>query len=295
MQTPTIYFGSPPLSESSADHGDEEFRKASERWCFADRAISTPEYFDNQDGYDHKWDDVTLYEPHPVRAWRGWHFELSSRFPRWSGDIANSVKITLSERSRTLLEEAPDSIPCTWPDLESTDLFFSFSQMGHDKIIEFEPPYRGVWLHRSGDWIVETVTTADEDVLSLGPGLAYVLGDSQLTPQVSQALVRAETSSLIFGGCGRCCVCRTSYPAERSRSCRIRRSSPVGTWPSDHTQAPPTTRALNAARLIAGVDRSDAISGDRADPLGWEAAHPRRNACPRYRPSGVRQQPRDLD
>jgi hypothetical protein len=67
--------------------------------------------------------------------------------------------------------------------LDSADLFFSFSQMGHDKVIEFEPPYRGVWLHRSDDWIVETVTDADEDVLNLRPGLAYILRDSQLAPQ----------------------------------------------------------------------------------------------------------------
>ena len=45
--------------------------------------------------------------------------------------------------------------------------------MGHDKVIENESPYRGVWLHRSGDSIVETVTDADEDVLGLAAGLVY--------------------------------------------------------------------------------------------------------------------------
>lgn len=181
-QVPTIYLGPSPASDGGHT-SDEDVNTMLERMCFAERVISVPEYFDNQDGYDHKWDDITLYEPHPVRAWRYWRFELSSRFPQWHGDIANSTKITLSEGCRTMLENAGSDIPCTWPDVESDDIFYSFSQMGHDKVIDHGPPYRGVWLHRAGDWIVETVTTADADVLSLGPGLAFLLREGKLAPQ----------------------------------------------------------------------------------------------------------------
>jgi hypothetical protein len=175
VQSPNIYLPPPP---GEAGRLDDALDKGAERSCFAHRALSTLEYFENDDGYDHKWDDVTLYEPHPVRAWRGWHFELASRNPTWCGDIANAVKITVSERACELLESASEDIPCAWPEVGAEDIFFSFSQMGHDKVIDHGPPFRGVWLNRLRDRIVETVTESDEDVLSLGPGLAYRLDRS---------------------------------------------------------------------------------------------------------------------
>jgi hypothetical protein len=177
VQMPTLYLRKPN------DKPEDEKEKYTDRWCFAHRALETPEYFDNDKaGYDHKWDDITLYEPHPVRMWRGWTFDLSTRFPQWTGNIAEAVKITVSERARELLEAADANVPCAWPAVEASDIFFSHSQMGHDKVIDNGPPYCGVWLHREGDWIVETVTEADEDVLNLGPGLVYTIRDGQLIP-----------------------------------------------------------------------------------------------------------------
>jgi hypothetical protein len=180
VQVPTLYFPDPPDKESKKPI-HPQLEKAFERHCFAYRALQTLEYFDDgkQAGYDHKWDDLTLYEPHPVRMWRGWHHDLSQRFPQWSGDIADAVKITLSEHVRELLEASADA-PLRWPDVEANDIFFSFSQWGHDKVIDYAPPYHGVWLHQDGEWIVETLTEADEDRLALLAGLVFALSDKGL-------------------------------------------------------------------------------------------------------------------
>jgi hypothetical protein len=42
--------------------------------------------------------------------------------------------------------------------------------MGHDKVVEIEYPYHGVWLHRDKDLVVEHPMSADEKSLNVHPG-----------------------------------------------------------------------------------------------------------------------------
>ena len=140
--------------------------------------LSIPEYFENNDGYDHKWDDVTLFEPTPVRLWRGWNFDLSSRDPQLIGDIANATKITIGYRAKAFLEASEAGFG--WPDVGTDDIFFSFAEMGHDKVIDHGPEYHGIWLHRVGAQLYETTTIADYDQLAMAPGLSYELKADQI-------------------------------------------------------------------------------------------------------------------
>jgi hypothetical protein len=173
VQIPSAYF------DQGRDHPRSSNSKTAaliDRMCFGARALEIADYgAPGERSYDHKWQDTTLYEPHPMRMWRGWHFELEGRHEGISGDVANSIKMTVSPRARKLLEAADDSIPCEWPSLQCNDILFCYAELDHDKVIEHGPPYHGVWLHKDDELILESPMSSDEDELAVHAGHAYLL------------------------------------------------------------------------------------------------------------------------
>jgi hypothetical protein len=152
---------------------------------FGMRALPLPEYVhsSSKDEYNHKWNDRTLTESGPMQSWVAWQFELSSQFPGITGNVSQSTKITLSPRVKALLYSAPDDVPLRWPSVGSDELLFTFAQYGHDKVIDIEYPYEGVWLHRDKDLIFEHQMTSDEDELGVHPGHVYEFVGEELLRQ----------------------------------------------------------------------------------------------------------------
>jgi hypothetical protein len=142
------------------------------------RLLNLPEYHYE----DQTWNDVTIYEPLPVREWQVWHAKLGDLYAGAEGDIAETKKITISPAAKQLLQ-ITSNVELAWPNLGSDALFFSFAELDHDKVIEHSPPYHGVWLQRSGSLIIETPTMSDEKVLSVGKGHAFFLKGQELAQQ----------------------------------------------------------------------------------------------------------------
>jgi hypothetical protein len=152
--------------------------------CLGVRLIPLPEYYDHAEGHDHKWRDFTLYEPHPVRTWTTRHFHLEEHISGVQGCICSATKITVAPWALEEGRRMATIDRIEWPALESSDLYFSFAQIDHDKVIEHGPPYDGVWLHREEDLIVETQVTADDETLTMHAGHTYRMKGRGLTRQV---------------------------------------------------------------------------------------------------------------
>lgn len=192
VQIPTAYLkkddkiAEGDIQEQDVSHktiSDQESEKESSL-CFAARAIDLCDYGNMMDrnSYDHKWEDYTLYEPHPMRMWKRWRFELETLHDGLVGNICNSVKITMSPRAQRICEEI-NEIPCEWLDVGRSDLFFTFAALDHDKVIEHGPPYDGVWVHKSDEFLLETPMQADHDVLNVHGGHGYLLQQGEVTRQ----------------------------------------------------------------------------------------------------------------
>lgn len=185
VQVPVAFFPDKPKT------GEGDLRKTSEqspdialaleKMCIAERVIPVAEAASGHgELVNHKWRDLTLYEPHAVRTWCWWKFPLShAHHGIRSGDIHDATKITLSPEANGLMKRSRSN-DLHWPDLGSDDLFFSFAVWDHDKVIDHAPPYEGVWLHREDDLIVEHPMMATEDVLAVGSGHAFLLRDGKL-------------------------------------------------------------------------------------------------------------------
>jgi hypothetical protein len=182
------------------------------------RALRVPEYdYPEEEGenkideYNHKWNDQTLTEPKPMQMWAHWQFDLSSEFEGIEGNVSNSTKITLSPRAHRVMHEVAEGIQLRWPSLGTNELLFTFSQYGHDKVIEIEYPYHGVWLHRDKDLVLEHPMTSDEDSMNVHAGHVFEFVGQELlrqnitsscrchSPESHEARVRAmlRLSSLI--------------------------------------------------------------------------------------------------
>jgi hypothetical protein len=184
VEVPSFWVGNKEGQE--ADPQEEKEKKVG--LDFGMRALPLPEYPHSipKDEYNHKWNDRTLTEPAPMQAWVTWQFDLSSQFADIKGNISVSTKITLSPRVKPILYSAPDDVPLRWPSLGTDELFFTFAQYGHDKVLDIEYPYEGVWLHRDKDLIFEHQMTSDEDVLGVHPGHVYeFVGEELLRQEVS--------------------------------------------------------------------------------------------------------------
>jgi len=144
--------------------------------CFANRVLNVPEYVNapNDFAVDHTWNDLTIYEPHHMRCWKNWRFDLAQSYPGMIGDIRDTIKITLTPEAWTHLQTAKDKL-VRWPELNSDGLFFTFAALDHDKVIEHSAPYHGVWLQRDDELVVEVPMVADSDSLTGCPGHAYFL------------------------------------------------------------------------------------------------------------------------
>lgn len=151
---------------------NEPPEKKSSGITFGMRALSVPECIHDLsiDEYNHKWVDVTLTEPKPMQNWVKWQFPLAIELPGVNGDFSKSVKLTVSPKARKTLAEAPDEFPLRWPQLDSDELLFTFSQYGHDKVWDIEFPYHGVWLHRDKELVIEHPVTADRETMSVHAG-----------------------------------------------------------------------------------------------------------------------------
>ncbi len=161
------------------------------------RALPIPEYVHSEttDEYNHKWNDETLTEPKPMQLWVKWQFDLSEEIPGIRGNIRESTKVTLSPRARSILQEAPHEVPLRWPSLGTDELFFTFAQMGYDKVLEIEYPYHGVWLHRDKDLVVEHPMSADEKSLNVHPGHVFEFIGQDLLRQDLPTSCRCDAPS----------------------------------------------------------------------------------------------------
>ncbi|MDB5096395.1 MAG: hypothetical protein JWM80_816, partial [Cyanobacteria bacterium RYN_339] len=76
----------------------------------AKRALSIDDYgnIGNDKRVGHKWQDLTLYEPHAVRTWSLRHFPLEKLYEGIKGDICDSTKITISQGALERLEKHAD-------------------------------------------------------------------------------------------------------------------------------------------------------------------------------------------
>lgn len=186
VQVPTAYFGSdedPKKPKLSA-----KLKCEMETFCFAQRALAIPEYGNeiHDECIDHKWGDFTIYEPHHMRMWKWWRFDLESAHRGITGDIKDAVKITLSPEAKQVLFSIEDR-KCLWPSLGSDGIFFTFAELDHDKVIDHAPPYYGVWLQRDDELIVESPMEADRDALNVMAGHSYFLRDGILERQVMES------------------------------------------------------------------------------------------------------------
>lgn len=148
----------------------------SSEWCSARRVLDVPEYVDEPEtfGTNHTWNDLTIYEPHHMRCWKQWQFDISQVYPELSGDIKDTIKVSLTPEAWGLLQKATDK-RLQWPELGSDGVFFTFAALDHDKVVEHSPPYHGVWLQRDDELVVEMTMKADKDSLSVGNGHVYFL------------------------------------------------------------------------------------------------------------------------
>ena len=139
------------------------------------RALPVPEYAHSKekDDYNHKWNDETLTESKPMQEWVKWQFELGDEIPGIRGSIREAKKITVSPRALRILYGAHEDTPLRWPDIGSNELFFTFAQMGYDKVDEINYPYEGVWLHRERDLVVEHPMSSTEDKLGVHSGHVF--------------------------------------------------------------------------------------------------------------------------
>lgn len=146
------------------------------------RAIDVPDYVNTYGDkhYNHKWNDITLFEPTAMQSWVNWTFPLGDLYPGFNSDINEATKLTLSPRALEILYEHNRNVPLQWPELGSSNLLFTFSQYAHDKVDDIEFPFEGVWLHKDQDLILEHQVTADMNVMNIHAGHAYQFIGGQL-------------------------------------------------------------------------------------------------------------------
>lgn len=175
VQIPFAYFPSATKESVSAE------KCSHNTYCFASRALDLPEYLKSptDEAVNHKWEDFTIFEPDPMRMWRNWRSELDSQYAGLTGNIASATKITIAPMAFTLLGTEASS-NCSWPSVDSNDILFTFAGLDHDKAVEHGPPYRGVWLHREGDLILEVPIESDHNIMSTTPGHGYMFRGGQL-------------------------------------------------------------------------------------------------------------------
>lgn len=175
------YVETPVGDIEEASEKDEGLMKG---LSFATRALPTPEYVKDSksEGINHKWQDIWIYEPKPMRVWRGWRFDLSSVYPNLVGDIRNTTKIVLSPTAKEVLF-SKFKLDLKWPDLGTNGLFFTYAVLDHDKFSDHSDPYHGVWLQKHDEIVTELPMISEDDKLSVSPGHVYFFSEGKLQRQ----------------------------------------------------------------------------------------------------------------
>jgi hypothetical protein len=181
VQVPLAYMrNSLKDGDASKDTVDgKELEMSLEELCNAVRILDLPEYSEHN---DHKWIDLTIYEPHPMRMWRGWLAELEEMHGGIKGNIRDTIKITLTPTAKQKLDSI-DEVELAWPALGANGYFLTYAALDHDKVIEHGPPYYGVWLQKDGDLIIEVPMSSDGKTLSTHAGHSYFLRNGGIERQ----------------------------------------------------------------------------------------------------------------
>jgi hypothetical protein len=184
VQVPLGYFRAAEKGGSPEGEPNIEDAKQIDSFCAAERLLKIPEYSSKVGGdtLRHKWDDFTLYEPHPMRMWKRWLSDLGAIHLGSKGNIRDCTKIMLSPSAKAILANSIQTA-CSWPALNNDGLFFTFAEVDHDKVSNHGPLYEGVWLQRDDDLIIETPMQADNETLSTTLGHAYLLREGKLVRQ----------------------------------------------------------------------------------------------------------------
>ena len=100
---------------------------------------------------------------------------------RYGSSITKATKVTVSPGAlHKLYHPGRNRLNLAWPRLGSDNLLFTDAQLGHDKIIEIEYPFYGLWLRRDKDLIFANPVSADKEDISVLPGSAFQLVGNQL-------------------------------------------------------------------------------------------------------------------
>lgn len=188
------YVQIPPsiLGPSKEEEGeDQETLDSLDHYCFADRAIEITEFIENEQddgGINHKWGDFVLYEAYPFRTWFKYSLKLEDKFENISGDFCDSSKITVSPQVQKYAESVHEHVYKEWLQIESNDLFFTYSQLDHDKVIDLKPPFKGVWLHREFDLIIATEFSSDGESIKPKFIAAFLLNDGMIKLQEIESI-----------------------------------------------------------------------------------------------------------
>ena len=153
--------------------------KEERRTTCAISILNLPEY---EVGSNHKWNDVTLFEPLPMREWRAWRANLKDTVGGLDADIKDTTKISISPSALEVLS-GESELRLEWPQVENDGIFVTYAQLDHDKLIDHGPLYHGAWLQKCDNLIVETPMESDEKKLSVMPGHVYFFSNSELTRQ----------------------------------------------------------------------------------------------------------------
>jgi hypothetical protein len=149
---------------------------------FAMPLLRIPEYVasDALDSHNHKWSDIVLAEARPMREWQNIG-PSPDILERYGTSITKATKVTVSPGALSKLNfPGRRGLKLRWPGLGSDNLFFTDAQIGHDKVIEIEYPFYGVWLRRDKDVIFANPVSADDEDISILQGWAFQFLGNQL-------------------------------------------------------------------------------------------------------------------
>lgn len=148
------------------------------------RAIKIPFYISDQGDlhkFKPKWKDTTIFEPSPFRLWKTEKFNLKDIHEGQDSVLGETTKITISPLAFYKILTHKEELKLEWPNVKSNSLFFTKAVLDHDKVIDHQPPYVGIWLHKDNDLIIETHLISDKnDELLIELGHAFTLSNNKL-------------------------------------------------------------------------------------------------------------------
>ncbi|RZK01036.1 MAG: FRG domain-containing protein [Flavobacterium sp.] len=183
VQLPSFYFSNKEKKEES-EANDKMSIDMDKFFVVGKRAIKIPIYIEGKDDlfeFNPKWKDTVIYEPSPFRLWKTENFNISQIHEGQNGVFGDTAKITMSPIAFNKLFSDTTEPELAWPLVNSNSIFFTKAVLDHDKVIDHEPPYVGIWLHKDNNLILELHLVADEEEMHLRLGHAFVLENNKLT------------------------------------------------------------------------------------------------------------------